>query len=99
MAANNDVIVPDHCRESTNRKNDWKRRKTSGNECQADDIGLTRAPVTVEQRRRAFPIDIARPMYASRQPDYGFSHFVTGLSTGPRARCKCILKGLIDIAG
>src|SRR5207248_745321 len=39
---------------------------TYGNKCQTNNVRLARAPVAIEQRGRAFPIHIARPMYASR---------------------------------
>src|SRR3954465_9808864 len=48
----------------TDGNDDGKRGKTGREKRGADDVGLARAPVAVEQRRRAGPADIAGPMCA-----------------------------------
>ena len=62
MGADDDVVVGHHRGQHADRENDRQRRKAGGDESEADDVGLARAPVAVEQRRGALPIDIARPM-------------------------------------
>src|SRR6185312_5705640 len=78
MAADNDVINPDQPGNRANREDDWQRRKSGREKSETDDVGFARAPVAVEQRRRAFPINIARPMHAGRLPKQGFRHFLGG---------------------
>ncbi len=60
MGADDDVVVGHHRGQHADRENDRQRRKAGGDESEADDIGLARAPVAVEQGGGALPIDIAR---------------------------------------
>src|SRR5207302_6107985 len=43
-----------------------ERSVTCDGEGEADDVGFARAPVAVQNRRRALPIDIARPLNVRR---------------------------------
>ena len=64
MAANDDVVNPDQPGHGADREDDRQRGKARGEERQTDDVGLACAPVAVEQRGGAFPVDVARPMPA-----------------------------------
>jgi len=48
MLADDDVVIADQACQRANRNNDGKRGETSGDECQADDIGFARSPVAVQ---------------------------------------------------
>src|SRR5436190_2182013 len=58
--ANDHVIDADQRGQHAHRRDQPKRRVTRDRKCETDDIGLARAPVAVQNGRRAFPIDIAR---------------------------------------
>ncbi len=58
IPADNRIVNSDQTGESADRENDWQRRKPGGEESETDDISFARAPITIEQRGGAFPIDI-----------------------------------------
>src|SRR5260370_18179000 len=60
IAADDSVVDSHKSREHANREDDRERRKTRGEKSKADDIGFARAPVTVKQRGRTLPIQVAR---------------------------------------
>ena len=74
MAADHDVIDPDQTGQRADGENDRQRRKSGRQKCQANDIGLARAPVAIKQRGRAFPIDVARAMHRTALGDDQISH-------------------------
>ena len=65
MRADDDVVVGDDRGQHADRQDDRQRRKAGRDEGEADDVGLARAPIAVEQRGGALPIDVARTMDAS----------------------------------
>ena len=48
--------------------------KTGGEKREADDIGFARAPVAIEKRGGALPIDIARAMHTTGLSEDQISH-------------------------
>src|SRR5437660_4844886 len=63
MTANDCVIDPDQTGKRANGKDDWQRCKSGGDKRQTNHVRLAGAPIAVEQRPGAFPIQIARPMH------------------------------------
>src|SRR5438094_7409189 len=64
-AADNHVIDADECRQHAHQRDEPEGGVTRDGEGKTDDVGLARAPVTVEDSSRAFPIDIARTLDVS----------------------------------
>src|SRR5438067_10638515 len=64
--ADDHVINADECGQYTHQGDEPKRGVTCDGEGKTDDVSLARAPVTVEDRSRAFPIDIARTLNVGR---------------------------------
>jgi len=63
VAADDHVIDSDQPGQRADGKDDRERGETGGKESQTDDIGFARAPITIEERGRAPPINIARAMH------------------------------------
>src|SRR6266446_9585820 len=63
MTANDCVIDPDQTGKRANGKDDRQRGKSGGDKRQTNHVRLAGAPIAVEQRPGAFPIQIARPMH------------------------------------
>src|SRR4029077_13409588 len=88
------VIDSDQTGEHADGKNDWQRRKSRGEKRQPDHIGFARAPIAVEQRGCAFPINIARPMHRAALGDNQVSHrkwkpeLFIGVSSGDKRFSK-----------
>src|SRR6266404_2818286 len=64
MLADDYVIVADQPRQEANGQNDRKGSETGSQKRKPNDIRLARAPVAVEQSRRACPADIAGSMHS-----------------------------------
>ena len=64
MRADDDVVVGDDGGQDADRENDGERREAGGDEGEADNVGLARAPVAVEQGGGALPVDVARTVNA-----------------------------------
>src|SRR6266568_6244913 len=62
QAADHHVIQADQRGQHAHRGDQPERSVTSNGEGQTDYVGLARAPVAVQNRRRALPIDIARSL-------------------------------------
>src|SRR5438067_12779475 len=75
--ADDHVINADECGQYTHQGDEPKRGVTGDGEGKTDDVGLARAPVTVEDRSRAFPIDIARTLNVGRYQLLQFKRSVT----------------------
>src|SRR5881227_2942797 len=65
-AADNHVIDADERGQHTHQGDEPEGGVTCDGEGKTDDVGLARAPVTVEDSSRAFPIDIARTLNVGR---------------------------------
>src|SRR5205823_10488076 len=65
-AADNHVIDADECVYHTHQGDEPEGSVTCDGEGKTDDVGLAGAPVTVEERSRAFPIDIAWTLNVGR---------------------------------
>src|SRR5437764_13188155 len=64
-AADNHVIDADERGQHTHQGDEPEGGVTCDGEGKTDDVGLARAPVTVKDSSRAFPIDIARTLDVS----------------------------------
>src|SRR6266513_2089261 len=60
--ADNHVINADEYRQHAHQGDEPEGGVTRDGEGKTDDVGLACAPVTVEDRSRAFPVDIARTL-------------------------------------
>ncbi len=74
VSANDGVIDSDQTGEHADGKDNRQRRKPGCEKCEPNHVGLARAPVAVQQRGRAFPINIARPMHRAALGDNQVSH-------------------------
>ena len=64
--ADDHVIDPDERGQDAHRRDQPERGVAGDSERQPNDVGLARAPVAVENRGRALPIHIARPLNVCR---------------------------------
>src|SRR5438094_3035486 len=64
-AADDHVVEADECSEHAHRRDQPKRTVAGDSERKPNDVGLARSPVAVQNRRRALPIHIARPLNVS----------------------------------
>src|SRR5260370_30220740 len=62
MATDRHVVNPDESHQQTHRRDQPERTVTGDRKGQTDHIRLARAPVPIEDRRRAQRINIARPL-------------------------------------
>src|SRR5207248_9287080 len=60
--ANDQVVDPDESSKHAHRGDQPERSVTGNSEGEADDVGFARAPIAVQNRGRAFPIDVARTL-------------------------------------
>src|SRR5437868_85324 len=60
--ADHHVVETDQRGQHAHRRDKPKRSVASDRKRETDDVGFARAPVAVQNRRRALPIDIARPL-------------------------------------
>src|SRR6266480_2653585 len=74
MGADGYVVVAHDRGEGANCENDRERSETGGNKSKTDNVGFARAPVSVEESSRAFPIHIARAMDRAGVGDKQISH-------------------------
>src|SRR2546423_6183853 len=74
MGADNNVVVADDRGEGANCENDRERSETGGNKSKADNVGFARAPISVEESSRAFPIHISWAMDRAGVRDKQISH-------------------------
>src|SRR6266699_2264873 len=58
--ADDHVVEADKCSEHAHRRDQPKRTVARDSERKPNDVGLTGAPIAVQNRRRALPIHIAR---------------------------------------
>src|SRR6266516_1155167 len=61
-AADDHVVEADECGEHAHRRDQPERRVAGHRKSQANHISFAGAPVAVQNRGRAFPIDIARSL-------------------------------------
>src|SRR5436190_6645138 len=61
-AADDHVVEADECSEHAHRRDQPKRTVARDSERKPNDVGLTRPPIAVQNRRRALPIHIARSL-------------------------------------
>ena len=66
--ANDHVVDADESGEHAHRGDQPERSVTGDGKGESDDVGFARAPIPVENRSRAWHVDIARP------PDIGWDH-------------------------
>ena len=64
--ANDHIIDADQRGQNAHRCDQPKRSVTGDRESETDDVGFARAPIAVQDRRRALPIDIARSLNVRR---------------------------------
>src|SRR5262249_8274608 len=62
VSTNDDVVDSDQRSDRADRKNNRERGEPGGDERKSCNVGLACAPVTIQQRRCALPIDVARTM-------------------------------------
>src|SRR4029077_15425446 len=62
QAADHHVIDPDQGGEHAHRCDEPERGVTGDGEREPDNISFARAPVTIKNRGRALPGDVARPL-------------------------------------
>src|SRR5437660_12490962 len=82
MAADDRVIDADQAGERANSQDDRQRRKSRGNKCETNYVRFAGTPLAVKQCGSAFPVQIARPMYACTRVEnnivYQLRHRVSG---------------------
>src|ERR1700747_1426139 len=64
-ATNDHIVEADERGQHAHGGDQPERRITGNGERETDHIGFARAPIAVPNRRRAFPIDVARPLNVS----------------------------------
>src|SRR6266487_1033012 len=60
--ADDHVVEADECSEHAHRRDQPKRSVACDSERKPNDVGLARAPIAVQNRRRALPVHIARSL-------------------------------------
>src|SRR5947207_8105559 len=76
-AADNHVIDADERGQHAHQRDEPEGGVTCDGEGKTDDVGLARAPIAIQDRSRAFPIDIARTLNAGRYQLLQFQRSVT----------------------
>src|SRR5262245_19178937 len=64
QATDNHVVDPDQNDERAHRRDEPKRRIARDCESETDDVGLTGAPIAIQNRRSTRDVDVAWTLYA-----------------------------------